>query len=138
MLALDRVGVVVGQRVLQRLAPRGLGAEAGFEQPAGRLARPEAGNPHLAGQLAEGRVERTLELVGRHRYVELDLVLLERFDRGLHMRVRSVTGNSGRARYVSARRFAVVLELPLAAPDASADEALLCVAAHARGVPAEE
>ena len=63
----DGVGVEVGQPVLQRLLARDLGAEAGFEDAAGCLAGPEAGDPHLAGQLAERGVDRGLELWQRGR-----------------------------------------------------------------------
>ena len=80
----DRVDVELGQRVAQRLLARDLGAEAGLEQPARRLARTEAGHAHLVRQLAERRVDRPLEFVGRDRDVELDLVALDRLDRALH------------------------------------------------------
>ena len=76
----DGVGVVLGQRVAQRLLACDLGAETGLEQPAGRLAGTEPRDLHLAGELAERGVDRLLELLRGDRDVQLDLVALERID----------------------------------------------------------
>ncbi len=84
VVLVDRVDVELGQRVAQRLLARDVGAEAGLQQLAGRLAGTEPGNAHLASQLAERRVDCPLELTGRNRDVELDLVALDRLDRALH------------------------------------------------------
>ena len=54
----DGVGVVVGQRVTERLLAGDVGAEAGLEELAGRLAGAEAGDLDLAGELAERGVDR--------------------------------------------------------------------------------
>ena len=76
----DRVDVELGQRVAQRLLARDVGAEPRLEQAARRLAGTEPRDPDLARELAERGVDRPLELVGRHRDVELDLVALDRLD----------------------------------------------------------
>ena len=75
-----RLGVVLGERVAQRLVAGDLGAETGLEEPAGRLAGTEARHLDLVGQLAERGVDRPLEIGGGDRDVEADLVALERFD----------------------------------------------------------
>ena len=80
----DRVDVELGQRVAQRLLARDVGAQPRFEQAARRLAGAEPGHAHLPRQLAERRVDRLLEFIGRDRDVELDLVALDRLDRALH------------------------------------------------------
>ena len=67
VVLVDRVDVVLGQRVLQRLLARDVGAEPRFEQPPRRLARTEARDANFAGELAERGVDRPLELVGRDR-----------------------------------------------------------------------
>ena len=77
----DRLGVVLGERVAQRLVARHLGAEASLEQPAGSLAGTEARHLHFLRQLAERGVDRLLEVFRRDRDVEADLVVFERFDR---------------------------------------------------------
>ncbi len=78
----DGLGVVLGERVAQRLVTRHLGAETGFEQAAGRLAGTEARHLHFLRQLAERGVDRPLEVFRRDGDVEADLVVVERFDRG--------------------------------------------------------
>ena len=77
----DGLGVVLGQRVAQRLLAADLGAEARLEQPARGLAGPEARDPHLLGELAERGVDRLLESSAGIGDVEPDLVAFERFDR---------------------------------------------------------
>ena len=77
----DRLDVVLGQRVAQRLVACRLGADARLEQLAGRLAGPESRDLHLLGQLAERGVDGALEVGGGDRDVEADLVAFERFDR---------------------------------------------------------
>ena len=79
-LGVDRFDVVLGQRVAQRLVARGLGAETRFEQTAGCLAGPEAGELHLVRELAERCVDGALEVGGRNGDVEADLVAFERLD----------------------------------------------------------
>ncbi len=76
----DRLGVVLGERVAQRLVARDLGAHAGLEQAAGRLAGTEARHLDFLRQLAERGVDGLLEVFGRDRDVEADLVVFERFD----------------------------------------------------------
>ena len=87
----ERLGVVLGQRVVQGLLAADLGAEAALEHLAGRLAGPEPGNADLARDLAEREVDRLVELVLVDLDGELDLVSLEGCDGGLHRGV-SVTG----------------------------------------------
>src|SRR5205807_1207577 len=84
VVVLERLAVVVGQRVAQGLLPSRLLAQPGFEDAAGRFAGAESRDAHLAGDLAEGGVEGALELrfVDFHR--ELDLVALEGLDDRLH------------------------------------------------------
>ena len=84
VVGLDRLDVVLGQRVAQRLLARGVGTEARFEQLARRLAGTEAGHAHLARQLLERAVDGPLEFVGRDRDPQLDLVAVEFLDRALH------------------------------------------------------
>ena len=66
----DGLGVVLGQRVTQRLVAGDLGAELGLEEAPGRLAGAEPRHPHLVGDLAERGVDRTLEVGGRDGDVE--------------------------------------------------------------------
>ena len=84
VVGLDGLHVVLGQRVAQRLLTGDVGTEAGLEQPARRLAGPEARERAPPGQLLERVVDRTLELVGRDRDAQLDLVAVEFLDRALH------------------------------------------------------
>ena len=56
----------------------------GLEQPTGGLAGPEAGDPHLPGELPERGVDGRLELAGGDIDPKADLVALQRFDCGLH------------------------------------------------------
>src|SRR5439155_17948638 len=62
VLRLDGVGVVPGEGIPERLVAGDVGAEAGFEELAGRLAGAEARDLDLSGQLAERGVDRPLEL----------------------------------------------------------------------------
>ena len=80
--SIDRLGVVLGQRVLERLLAAGLGAEPGLEHLAGRLAGPEARDADLLGDLLEGRVDGLLELACVDLDGQLDLVALEGLDGG--------------------------------------------------------
>ena len=64
--------------------PADLRPEPGLEEAAGRLARPEAGDADLVGELAERGVDRRFELGLRDRDVQLDLVVFERFDGRVH------------------------------------------------------
>ena len=80
VLGLDRLDVVLGQRVAQGLVARRLGAQARLEQLAGRLAGPEPRHLHLVGELAERGVDRALEIGRRNCDVELDLVAFEGLD----------------------------------------------------------
>src|SRR3546814_7250936 len=61
----DRRGVVLGQGVLEGLLATHKGPEARFEDLAGRLARPEAGQADLLGDLLEGGGDGLVELVRR-------------------------------------------------------------------------
>ena len=72
-----RLDVVLGQGVLQGLAPADAGAQPGLEDLAGRLAGTEPGDADLAGDLAEGGVDRLVELGLVDLDRELDLVALE-------------------------------------------------------------
>ena len=90
----EGLGVVLGQGVVQRLLAPDLGAQPALEHLAGRLAGPEAGDADLAGDLAEGVVDRLVELVLVDLDGELDLVSLEGRDGGLHRGV-SVTARCG-------------------------------------------
>ena len=80
----DGRGVVLRQRVLQRLLPSGQRPDAGLDDLAGRLAGPEALDAHLAGDLLERRIDGLLELLLVDLDGELDLVPLEGFDGGSH------------------------------------------------------
>ena len=80
VLGLDRLDVVLGQRVAQGLVACRLGAESRLEQLAGRLAGPESRELHLVGELAERGVDRALEIGRGDRDVELDLVAFEGLD----------------------------------------------------------
>ena len=62
VVLLDRVGQVAGDGVLQGLLPGGREADAGLQDPPRRLARAEAGEPHLAGDLAERDIDVPVEL----------------------------------------------------------------------------
>ena len=79
-----RVDVELGKRVAERLLTRDVGAHAGLEQLARRLARTEAGHPYFPRQLAKRGVDRLLEFTGRNRDVELDFVALYGLDRAVH------------------------------------------------------
>ena len=81
VLGLDRLDVVLGQRVAERLVARRLGAHSRLEQPAGGLAGPESRELHLLGELAERGVDGALEIGRGDRDVQLDLVAFERLDR---------------------------------------------------------
>ena len=79
----DGFEIELGQRVAQRLIAGDLGAEAGLEDAARRLPGPEAVDLHLVGELAERGVDGPLEFGGGDGDVEANLVVVERFDRGL-------------------------------------------------------
>jgi hypothetical protein len=89
---LERLLVVRRQRVAERLRARGIGAQPCLEETSGCLPRPEPGNAHLPGDLAERSIEGPVELALVHLDGQLDLVSFERFDRGLH-RVADCTGS---------------------------------------------
>ena len=80
----DGGGVVLGERVLQGLLATDQWAEAGLEHLAGRLARPEAREADLLGDLLERGVHCALELPRLDLDGQLDLVPLEGFDGALH------------------------------------------------------
>ena len=70
----DRLDVVLRQRVLQRLLPGDLAPETRFQQTPRCFARPESGDPHVAGELLERGVDRALELGRGDDDVKLDAV----------------------------------------------------------------
>ena len=74
------LGVVLRQGVAERLIARDLGAHAGLEETAGRLAGTEARHLDFLRQLPERGVDGLLEVLGRDRDVEADLVAFELFD----------------------------------------------------------
>ena len=80
-MLLDRLGVVLREGVLERLAPGRLRADAGLEQLAGRLAGPEPGDADLAGDALERGVDLVLELCVVDLDRQLDLVALDGLDR---------------------------------------------------------
>src|SRR5437763_3291369 len=84
VLFLERLDVEVGERVPQRLFSRNIRAEAGLEDAAWSFAGPEARDPRLAGDLAEGGVDRLVELALLELDGHLDLVALEGLDGGPH------------------------------------------------------
>src|SRR5439155_21747923 len=88
----ERAGVVLGQRVAQCLATRAVGAEAGLEDAARRLARAEPGDANLAGDLPERGLDGLVELLLVDPHRELDLVALEGLDAGLHPPASLPTG----------------------------------------------
>ena len=88
-----RLRVVRRERLAQRLFPTDVLAELRLEHAAGRLARPEARQAHLAGDAAEGGVEVLFELRLVDLDGDLDPVPLEGLDDGLHRGV-SVPGAS--------------------------------------------
>ncbi len=86
VVVLHGLGVVLGDGVAEGLAAGHALAEPLLEDAPGGLARPEPGDVHLTGDLAEGRVDRLFEfgLVDLDR--ELDLVVFEFLDGRLHGR----------------------------------------------------
>jgi hypothetical protein len=78
------LGEVVGQRLAQRLLPGHVPAEAGLEDPARRLAGPEARDPDLPRDPAEGVVDRPFELRLVDLDGQLDLVALKGLEGGPH------------------------------------------------------
>src|SRR5690606_34651764 len=80
----DRTRVVGGKRLTQRLFATDARAELRLEDAPGRLARPEARQTHLLRDALEGRVDLPLELCLVDLDGDLDLVVLEDFDRALH------------------------------------------------------
>ena len=97
LLGVDRLDVVLGDRVLQGLLAGDVGAEAGLEQLARRLAGTEARDADLFGELAERGVQRGLELVSRNTDVEPDFVAIKGLYGGLHG-LGSVPAGSSRSR----------------------------------------
>ena len=91
------LGEVLRDRVAQRLLAGRGDADAGLEHAARRLAGAEPGQPDLAGDLAEGRVDVLVELGLVDVDRQLDLVALEGLQRALHRRSR-VSGATARAR----------------------------------------
>ena len=84
VVLVDGLDVVLGAARPAAPVPARFGSEASFEQLAGRLAGPEAGDTHLAGELLERAVDGSFEFVGRDGDVQLDLVPVECLDRALH------------------------------------------------------
>jgi hypothetical protein len=80
----DRLGEVFGDRVAQGLLARWRQPDAGFEDPPRRLAVAKAGQPDLAGDLAERLVDVAIELGLVDIDRDLDLVPLEGLHRTLH------------------------------------------------------
>ena len=110
----DGFEVELGQRVAQRLIACDLGAEPGFEDAPRRLAGTEAVDLHLVRELAERRVDRPLEVGGRDRDVQTNLVVVERF--------RQRSGETwGYAAYSWTSRPPAPVATSLAAPVAAQD-----------------
>ena len=95
----DGPGVVVGQRRPQSLGPARLRSQLGLQQAARGPARAETGNPHLAGDALEGRLDLGLELGLVQLDGQLDAVVGERLDAAAHG--RECTG-AARAHYADA------------------------------------
>ena len=93
----DGLGQVLRDGVAQRLLAGRSDADAGLEHPARRLAGAEAGQPDLAGDLAERRVDVLVELGLVDVDRQLDLVALEGLQRALHRSPRVSGGCHRRA-----------------------------------------
>ena len=85
-----RLAVAAGQRVADDLVQHRLATEAGLEQLARRLTGPEAGQPHLLGQLLEGFVELRLKLGEGHLHVDANPGRAQLLDGALHARAPCV------------------------------------------------
>ena len=78
------LGVLGRDRRVHDLVEHHAPAQARLEDAGGRLARPEAGDPHLLGDLAVRPVEVGLELVEGHLDVDADARRTEALDGALH------------------------------------------------------
>ncbi len=87
-----RLAVAAGHGVADDLVQHGLAAEAGLEQLARRLAGPEAGQPHLAGQRFEGLVELGFEFSEGHLHVDANPGRAQLLDGALHARAPHNSG----------------------------------------------
>ncbi len=89
----DGLAVAARQRVVDDLLEHGAAADAGFEQLARRLARPEAGQPDLLGQLLERPVEIRFELGEGHLHVDSNPGRAQLLDGALHARAPCVSSD---------------------------------------------
>ena len=82
--SVDRLPVAAGQRLVDDLVEHRLPAEPGLQQLRGRLTGPEAGQPHLFGQLLIGPLEIGLELGERHLHIDAHPGGAQLLDAALH------------------------------------------------------
>ena len=82
----DGLAVAAGQRVVDDLLEHRPAPDTGFQQLAGGLAGPEAGQPDLLGELLEGLVDLRLELSEGHLHVDANPGRAQLLDGALHVR----------------------------------------------------
>ena len=100
----DGLGVLGGDRRVHDLVEHDAPAQARLEDPGGRLARPEAGDADLLGDLPVRPVEVGLELVERHLDVDADARRTEALDGALHGDTPRNWCSAAAARLPAARR----------------------------------
>ena len=88
------------QRVVDDLLEHRAATDAGLEQLGGRLARAEAGQPDLLGELLVGAVEVGLQLVEGHLYIDANPGRAQLLDGALHGYSLIVFGRSWSCRVV--------------------------------------
>jgi hypothetical protein len=82
-----RLGVQVGNRVVDRLGEHHLTADPPVDHGRRDPARPEARDADLAADLAIGLIEAGLQLIERHLDAQPDSGRAQLFDVSLHVRV---------------------------------------------------